>query len=78
MSDWILIKDTPPPKNEKLWFWLVGKTPEECLHDSSGKPICPNYKPFKLICKWKCWPSTMKATHWMALPDDLNAGFYRL
>ena len=66
---WISVKDRLPPKESKVWFWLVPKEGVECPHNTSGKPICACADPYMYACKWTCWPSLMKPTHWMPLPE---------
>ena len=69
VSEWISVEDRLPDPDEKVWFWLIPKSSEECPHDTSGKPIVSNAEPFMDICKWKCWGSLSKPTYWMPLPE---------
>ena len=69
---WVSVDDELPDENTKVWFWLVLKPVEERHHDSSGNPIPSSdvvYKPYKHVCKWNCWSSVMKPTHWKPLPS---------
>lgn len=69
MSEWISVEDRLPPEDERVWFWLIGKPPEECYHDTSGNPICPNAEPYMYICVWRGWSSVMKPAYWKPLPE---------
>ena len=66
---WISVEDELPDENEVVIFWLVGKPPEECYHDTSGNPICANSEPYMYECKWRCWSPVMKPSHWQSLPN---------
>lgn len=68
-SQWINVSDRLPDENEIVRWWLIGKPPEECQHDSCGNPIAPNCKPYMYECKYNCWSSVMKPSHWQSLPE---------
>jgi len=68
-QQWIPVSERLPEMDEKVWFWLIPKEPEECPHDTSGNPITAKGEPaFKTICRWNCWGSLYKPTHWMPPP----------
>ena len=61
--------DRWPDADEIVTWWLVGKPPEECQHDTSVNPIAPNCKPYMYECKFNCWSSVMKPSHWIRKPQ---------
>lgn len=69
---WISVEDRLPDPNERVRFWLIPKPINERHRDSSGNPI-PSadsvIKSYAEECKWRCWSSIMKPTHWMPLPE---------
>ena len=68
-TEWISVDDRWPDSDDVVRWWLVGKTEEEAWKNSDGEPICPNKPPYMHECKYMCWSSVMKPSHWQPLPE---------
>ena len=69
MSEWISVEDGLPPEDLKAWWWLVPKLPEECPHNTSGKPIVANFDPYMEVKIYGHWSCLSKPKYWQHIPD---------
>lgn len=64
-TDWQPIETFPITlKNDKAWFWIVPKSPDETYVDGSGRPIMTSFEPYAFHGQYGGWSALIKATHW--------------
>lgn len=69
-GEWISVDDELPESSLVVDWWLIPKPPKECMCNTSGEPICPtSSKPLLFTCRYKCWSSLYKPTHWRLRPS---------